>query len=163
MDVKSLITQFDESTIRFLSLTQGTDQLILSKDPYQGPSESNGNGGHDQVAVTHATDSSPKEPTEVISTTASPNKEVDSDDSQFTAVKAPLVGIVYLAPNPGAESFVSVGSVVKKGQVVCIIEAMKIMNEVVAPVSGTIKKINVTNEEVVEYDQPLVVIDEEEI
>jgi len=74
------------------------------------------------------------------------------------AVKSPMVGTVYLAAEPGAAPFVSVGQTVKAGDVLLIVEAMKVMNQITAPKSGTIKAVLVENGQPVEYDQPLVVI-----
>ena len=74
-------------------------------------------------------------------------------------VKSPMVGTFYRASSPGAASFVEVGSQVKAGQPVCIIEAMKIMNEIESDVDGTITKILVENGQPVEYGQPLFVIE----
>ena len=75
------------------------------------------------------------------------------------ALKSPMVGTAYLAPEPGAGDFVSVGSKVEKGATVLIIEAMKTMNSVAAPKSGTVTKIIVTNEQPVEFDEVLMVIE----
>lgn len=74
-------------------------------------------------------------------------------------VKAPIVGTFYRSPSPDAESFVSEGDSVSKGDVLCIIEAMKLMNEIEAEVSGVVREILVENSQPVEYDQPLFVID----
>ena len=73
-------------------------------------------------------------------------------------IKAPLVGTFYVAPSEGAEPFVSVGDKVKKGQVIGIVEAMKLMNEVESEYDGTVAAILVENGEMVEYGQPLMVI-----
>lgn len=73
------------------------------------------------------------------------------------AVKSPMVGTVYLTPEPGAGPFVSVGSTVKAGDTLLIIEAMKVMNPITSPTAGTIMAIMVENEQPVEFDQPLVV------
>ncbi|MBP3360976.1 MAG: acetyl-CoA carboxylase biotin carboxyl carrier protein [Clostridia bacterium] len=70
-------------------------------------------------------------------------------------IKSPMVGVFYSASAPGEEPFVSVGSRVKKGDVVCIIEAMKLMNEITADSDGEITEICVSNEQIVEYGQPL--------
>ncbi|MEM6785188.1 MAG: acetyl-CoA carboxylase biotin carboxyl carrier protein [Bacteroidota bacterium] len=75
-----------------------------------------------------------------------------------TLVRAPIVGTFYSAPSPDSDAFVAVGSAVKKGDTLCIIEAMKLMNEIEAEVSGTVKQILVDNAEPVEFDQPLFVI-----
>ena len=73
-------------------------------------------------------------------------------------VKAPMVGTFYRSPSPDAKAFVEVGQAVKKGDTVCIIEAMKLMNEIETDVSGVIKTILVENGQPVEYGQPLFVI-----
>ncbi|HET8771518.1 MAG TPA: acetyl-CoA carboxylase biotin carboxyl carrier protein [Gemmatimonadaceae bacterium] len=75
--------------------------------------------------------------------------------SNLQDVKSPMVGTFYGAPEPGAKPYVTVGSQIKKGQVLCIIEAMKIMNEIESEVSGTIVEINATDAHPVEYGQVL--------
>ena len=74
-------------------------------------------------------------------------------------VKSPMVGTFYRASSPGAKAFVEVGSVVKEGETICIIEAMKILNEIEADKSGTISRILGENGQAVEYGQPLFVIE----
>ena len=74
------------------------------------------------------------------------------------AVKSPMVGTVYLSAEPGSAAFVSVGQTVKEGDTLVIIEAMKVMNPIVATAAGTVKAVLVENAQPVEYDQPLVVI-----
>ncbi len=79
----------------------------------------------------------------------------DSASVSADAIRSPMVGVFYSAPSPDKPAFVSVGDKVEKGQVVCIIEAMKIMNEITADKSGTVCEILVDNGDVVEFDQPL--------
>lgn len=74
-------------------------------------------------------------------------------------VKSPMVGTIYLAPEPGADNFVSVGDTVKKGQTLFIVEAMKVMNQITAHKDGKIKDILIQNAQPVEFDQPLAVIE----
>ncbi len=74
------------------------------------------------------------------------------------AIKSPMVGTVYLAPEPGASDFVKVGDTVKEGQTLLIVEAMKVMNPITADKAGTVKAILVENAQPVEFDQPLVTI-----
>ena len=74
------------------------------------------------------------------------------------AVKSPMVGTAYLAPEPGAPNFVEVGAVVKPGQTLLIVEAMKVLNPIVAPKAGTITAVLIENGQPVEFDQPLFVI-----
>lgn len=76
-----------------------------------------------------------------------------------TPVKSPIVGVFYSASSPESEPYVTVGKNVKKGDIVCIIEAMKVMNEIKAPCDGTVTSIFVENEALVEYDQALMVIE----
>ena len=74
------------------------------------------------------------------------------------AVKSPMVGTVFLSPEPGAAPFVSPGQAVKEGDTLMIIEAMKVMNPITAPKSGTVTQVMVSDAQPVEFDQPLVVI-----
>ena len=81
-----------------------------------------------------------------------------TDAPSGTQVKAPMVGTAYLSPEPGADNFVSEGDSVKEGDTLLIVEAMKVMNPITAPSSGTIKKVMVADAQPVEFDQPLVII-----
>ncbi|WP_033073607.1 acetyl-CoA carboxylase biotin carboxyl carrier protein [Sphingopyxis sp. MWB1] len=82
-----------------------------------------------------------------------------ADAGLADAIKSPMVGTVYLAPEPGAPNFVTPGNAVKEGETILIIEAMKVMNPITAPKSGTLKAIHVENSQPVEFDQPLFSID----
>ncbi|WP_338240401.1 acetyl-CoA carboxylase biotin carboxyl carrier protein [Aurantiacibacter hainanensis] len=74
------------------------------------------------------------------------------------AVKSPMVGTAYLAPDPGSPDFVKVGDAVKAGDTLLIVEAMKVMNPITAPKDGTVKDLLIGNGEPVEFDQPLVIV-----
>ncbi len=87
--------------------------------------------------------------------TAAEPAEVVPETNGLHAVRSPLVGTFYRAPAPGEESYVEVGDTVKAGQVLCIVEAMKMMNEIVADVSGEVVEVLAENSGGVEYDQPL--------
>ncbi len=80
-------------------------------------------------------------------------------DDKFVTVRSPIVGTFYRSPSPESEFFVNVGDTVSKGNVLCIIEAMKIMNEIESEYSGKIVKILAENSQPVEFDQPLFLID----
>ena len=82
--------------------------------------------------------------------------EVNTKEPTGTPVKSPIVGVFYGASSPESDPYVTVGKTVKKGDIVCIIEAMKVMNEVPAPKDGVITEILVANEEVVDYGKGLV-------
>jgi acetyl-CoA carboxylase biotin carboxyl carrier protein len=81
------------------------------------------------------------------------------DSSRYITIKSPMIGTFYRSSSPDKPSFVNVGDEVKTGQVVCIIEAMKLFNEIESEVSGKIVKILVDNSSPVEYDQPLFLVD----
>ena len=87
------------------------------------------------------------------------DKQIKQEQATGTAVKSPIVGVFYSASSPESEPYVTVGKNVKKGDIVCIIEAMKVMNEIKAPCDGTVTSILVENEALVEYDQALMVIE----
>ena len=86
-------------------------------------------------------------------------KDESSNEANLVQIKSPMIGTFYRSPSPEADSFVSVGSEVKAGQKVCIIEAMKLFNEIESEVSGKIVKVLVDNSSPVEYDQPLFLVD----
>jgi len=89
---------------------------------------------------------------------AAPAAAAPAADHFADAVKSPMVGTVYLAPEPSAPNFATVGSAVKAGDTILIIEAMKVMNPVTATASGTLKAVHVENSQPVEFDQPLFTI-----
>ena len=88
-------------------------------------------------------------------------KEIEADD--YTTIKAPLVGTFYLSPKPGQPQFINIDSKVSVGDTLCIVEAMKIFNEIESDYSGVIKEILVSDGEPVEYDQPLFKIEEADV
>lgn len=85
--------------------------------------------------------------------------EAPAAPGHVNAIKSPMVGTVYLSPEPGAAQFVSVGAQVKAGDTLLIVEAMKVMNPITAPVAGTVKALLVENGQPVEFDQPLAVVE----
>ncbi|MFN3813715.1 MAG: acetyl-CoA carboxylase biotin carboxyl carrier protein [Aquificaceae bacterium] len=88
-----------------------------------------------------------------------PTSEPVSEEEKLHVIKSPLVGTFYRSPSPGAPPFVEVGDVVSPGQVLCIIEALKVMNEIESDVRGKIIRVLVENGQTVEYGQPLFLID----
>lgn len=88
-----------------------------------------------------------------------PAAEPKEDNSKYVEIKSPMIGTFYRTPNPDTDPFVNVGDTVSKGQPVCIIEAMKLFNEIESEVSGKIVKVLVENSQPVEYDQPLFLVD----
>lgn len=90
---------------------------------------------------------------------AAPAPKAGGDESKYVTIKSPMIGTFYRSPSPDADVFVKVGDKVKPGQAVCIIEAMKLFNEIESEISGTIVKVLVDNASPVEYDQPLFLVD----
>ncbi len=91
---------------------------------------------------------------------AAPASESASEDnSKYITIKSPIIGTLYRKPSPDKPTFVEVGDSVKEGDVLCIIEAMKLFNEIESEVSGTIVKVLVDDSSPVEFDQPLFLID----
>ncbi|NVY96688.1 acetyl-CoA carboxylase biotin carboxyl carrier protein [Lactobacillus sp. DCY120] len=150
--IQTLIQQVNASDLREFKLDFEGNSLYLSKN---------------QTALAPA-------PTPAVETTPAPAANVPAVETKTpapapvavgkpqaaagTAIKAPLVGIVYLQPSPDQPAYKKVGDHVAKGDVVCVIEAMKMMTEVKSEISGTVQEILVSNEEVVEYDQPLLTV-----
>ena len=100
-------------------------------------------------------------PAATLAAPAAPSAPVEAGApvaAAVDAVKSPMVGTVYLAAEPGAANFVSVGQNVKVGDILLIVEAMKVMNQITATKAGTVQSVLVENGQPVEYDQPLVVI-----
>jgi len=96
------------------------------------------------------------QPEEEVRAEAAPQEE---EEKNYFVVEAPMVGTFYRAPAPGAEPFVKEGDYVEKGQTLCIIEALKVMNEIESEVSGIVRKILVEDGQPVEYGQPLFYIE----
>ena len=90
---------------------------------------------------------------------SAPAPKAADDSAKYVAIKAPMIGTFYRSASPESPAFVNVGDEIKKGQVICIIEAMKLFNEIEAEVSGKIVKVMVDNASPVEYDQALFMID----
>jgi acetyl-CoA carboxylase biotin carboxyl carrier protein len=93
------------------------------------------------------------------SSTAAIENIKSSDDSKYVTIKSPMIGTFYRTPSPEKPVFVNVGDEIKQGQVICIIEAMKLFNEIESEISGKIVKVLVDNATPVEYDQPLFLVE----
>ena len=92
-------------------------------------------------------------------TVATPTETKEEDNSKYITIKSPIIGTFYRKSSPDKPSFVEVGDTIKDGDVLCIIEAMKLFNEIESEVSGTIVKVLVDDTAPVEFDQPLFLVD----
>jgi len=155
MDLRKLKTLIDlvaESGIAELEITEGEGKVRIVKNvPAQNGMQLMPAGWQMQPQFTAQAPAAPAAP-------AAPVADAPPPAVSGHVVKAPMVGTLYRAPNPGAAPFVDVGQSVKEGDTLCIIEAMKLLNEIEADQSGTIKEILVENGQPVEYGQPLFVI-----
>ncbi|MBO1100425.1 acetyl-CoA carboxylase biotin carboxyl carrier protein [Enterococcus hirae] len=154
-EIKELVSQFDQSTLTEFDLREGQFELYMNKNE---SSRGMGTMAPMPVATEAPRDTVvPQTPIQQTPFSEAPQASVEASQESFEGVevKSPIVGIVYLQPAPDKPQFKSVGDSVKKGEVICIIEAMKLMNEITSEVDGKIVEILVENEAVVEYDQPL--------
>jgi len=150
--LKKLIDLVQESGIAELEITEGEEKVkivkggVVTLSPAVAPAPA--------PAAPAATPAVP-----APAATPAPASAVEPPAGQEGhVVKAPMVGTFYRSPSPDAKAFVEVGQTVKEGQTVCIIEAMKLMNEIEADASGVIKAILIENGQPVEYGQPLFII-----
>lgn len=144
--VKKLIELLEESGIEELEIREGEESVRISR------------GGHRAVAQPMP---QPAPMQHVVPATPAPAASQDAPAApqhNGHVMRSPMVGTFYRSPSPGSASFVEVGQQVKVGDVLCIVEAMKMMNQIEADKSGTIEAILVENGEPVEYDQPLFTI-----
>jgi acetyl-CoA carboxylase biotin carboxyl carrier protein len=142
--LKKLIDLVQESGIAELEITEGEEKVKIVK------------GG--QVVVTGAHPAAPAalEPRPAAAPSSAAALEAAAQEGHV--VKAPMVGTFYRSPSPDAKAFVEIGQTVKEGDTICIVEAMKLMNEIEADASGVVKAILVENGQPVEYGQPLFIL-----
>lgn len=142
-EIKSLIQMLEQSSLTALELCQGNDRIRLERN-YAAPCSA----VSPIVTATPTTAALSAEPQPI----AAPENKPQSHGK---AITSPLVGVFYAAPSPDDAPYVQVGSPIKKGDVLCLVEAMKLMNEITAEQDGVIAEICVENGQVVEYGQPL--------
>jgi acetyl-CoA carboxylase biotin carboxyl carrier protein len=151
--LKTLIDLVSESGISELEVTEGEGKVRIVKNAppvYVQPSPSYAAPQFAPPAPAGAADA----PAAAAGAPATPAAAAP----QGHVVTSPMVGTFYRAPSPGADPFVQVGDTVKEGQTICIIEAMKLLNEIESDKSGVVKEILVENGQAVEYGQPLFVV-----
>ena len=150
-EIKDLMSQFDQSSLREFSYSNAGETLHFSKNQQviAAPSPKV------EAPLAPVAPASPAVPAAETSEPAPAEVSV-SPVAEGAVVESPLVGVAYLSPSPDKPAFVAVGDTVKKGQTLMIIEAMKVMNEVPADRDGVVTEILVANQDVVEYGQGLV-------
>jgi acetyl-CoA carboxylase biotin carboxyl carrier protein len=150
--IKSLIEAVDQSSIDSVDIERGGTRVRISKTPAVP-------GGSAQVVSALPPMPAPPPPASAASQPASEGGGAAEPASDLADVTSPMVGTFYAAPAPDAPAYVKVGQKVAVGDTLCIIEAMKLMNELEAEVSGTVAEIVVQNADPVEYGQVLFRID----
>ena len=152
--VKKLIELLDDSGIAEIEITEGEESVRISRYAASAPVAAAPVVHHAPAAPAPALAPAPAAASEAA---APPAEAADEDGFEVTA---PMVGTFYAASSPGAAPYVQVGDRVNEGDTLCIIEAMKMMNQIEADVSGVVKSIRVQNGEPVEFGQVLFVIDQ---
>lgn len=156
-EIKELITTLDNSKLTNLEIVNEKGEKLCLKKKC---SENKAQAVNVSVPVGASNNTANIQPVEVIQNVADDSIAKSSESSvPSKTIDCPMVGVFYVAPSPDAEPYVSVGSTVKKGDVVCIVEAMKLMNEVTATESGVVKEVLVEDGSLVEFGQPLFVIE----
>jgi acetyl-CoA carboxylase biotin carboxyl carrier protein len=151
--LKKVLEMLDESTVDSLEITSDKGmKLRVSKSPTQ-------RGGAVLGAQMMAAPAPVASAAPVAAAPAAPAVEIPKPASTLLEVKSPMVGTFYAKPEPGANPYASVGTRVSKGQILCIIEAMKIMNEIECEVAGVVVEVGVQDSSAVEYGQVLFRVD----
>ena len=141
--VKKLIELLEESGLSEIEITEGEDTVRITKRMPKDPKK---------AEVYTSTETITREP----DTPIEPTK--NNHQNNFHKILAPMIGTFFLTPEPGAEAFVKVGDAVSQGDTLCIIEAMKMMNQIESDVDGIVERILVQSGDPVEYDQALFLI-----
>lgn len=159
MDIKDI-----QNLIKFVSKAEVSEVKYKTKDfeiTIKTPLGGNEVSYMQQAPVYH---SAPQQQVSAAPSVSAPaansgNSEPTDDDSKFITIKSPMIGTFYRKPSPDKDVFINVGDEVSVGKVVCVIEAMKLFNQIESEVSGKIVKILVDDSTPVEYDQPLFLVD----
>lgn len=149
--VKKLIELLEESGIAEIEINEGEESVRISRySTSAAPSP---------VQQYAAPPPAAPAPTAATPAASEPESAAESTEISGHTVNAPMVGTYYSAPSPGAPDFVKIGDSISEGDTICIIEAMKILNQIEADKSGIVKAILVENAQPVEFGQPLIVIE----
>ena len=157
-EIKELIEAVNSSDISFFELTINDAHIKMDKSLNREIPKDNKSLESSQTLVSSVDDN-------VACTTLEPKVKEETDGKSgsvdnYTVVKSPMVGTFYSAPSEDSKNFVECNDKVNKGDVLCIIEAMKLMNEIESEYTGTVKEILVKNGDMVEYGQPIFKIEE---
>lgn len=154
-EIKKILDMIAESEVNQVTIEEGDFKIKVKKtaDVVQGSAPVQYQMPAPQQAPAQPQSSAPQ-----TAPQGGETSEAGGTESEGNVVKSPIVGTFYRSPSPDADAFIKVGDTVEKGQTLCIVEAMKIMNEIESEFSGEVKKILVENGEAVEFEQPLFII-----
>lgn len=151
-EIKELINTLDNSSLTNLEIKgENGEKLVLNKENKKEITVAPAL----QSVIPQAAAPAPQAVAAVEPTPAAAPAETKPAEDNYRVITSPMVGVFYTSPSPEADAYVSVGQTVKNGDIVCIIEAMKLMNEIPSTESGTIAEVCVSNGDIVEYGQPL--------
>jgi acetyl-CoA carboxylase biotin carboxyl carrier protein len=148
--IKTLIDLVQQSGIAELEITEGEEKVRISRT---------GNGGQFMAPMMPTSAAHFPADYGVATGTAAPPPPAAPAEPTGHTTKSPMVGTFYRSPSPGSPAFVEIGQTVAKGQTLCIIEAMKLLNEIESDASGVVKAILIENGQPVEYGQPLFIVE----
>ncbi len=154
--IKTLIELVEESGISELEVKEGEESVRISRQPGGMPPPAHYYAPPPPLAAPAAPAPVAAAPAAAPAAPAAPAPKA-ADNRHI--IKSPMVGTFYRSPSPGAKPFVEVGQTVKAGQTLCIIEAMKMLNQIEADRAGVVVEVLADNEKPVEFDQPLFAID----
>lgn len=162
MDIKEI-----QSLIKFVAKSGASEVKLEMEDLKITIKTGSSHAGHETTYVQQIpmpqnpvmSAAQPQAPTSEPTSGEAPKRDSKEDDSKYITIKSPIIGTFYRKPSPDKESFVEVGSTIAKGDVLCVIEAMKLFNDIESEVSGKIVKILVEDSSPVEFDQPLFLVD----
>lgn len=150
--IKKLIELLEESGIAEIEIKEGEEALRISRMP-------TGTVAHQLPAIASLPLAAPMAPAAVAAAPRAAETQAPKAKANEHVITAPMVGTFYGAPSPGAKAFIEIGDEIKVGQVLCIIEAMKMMNQIEADRAGRVTSIMARNGDPVEFGQPLFVVE----
>lgn len=160
--IQELIKTINKSSISELSIEQGDFKITIKQEFASGQPQvlqMPMQPAMPMAAPMMAAPVAAPAPAPAASSATPAAPAATGDDSKYVTIKSPMIGTFYRSPGPDKPTFVNVGDDIKAGQVLCIVEAMKLFNEIESEVSGKIVKVLVDDSSPIEYDQPLFLID----